>query len=394
MMPFLTRIIFEHFAFGLLIPVYIIFLIEQLGLSLTQVGLAVSTATAATFILEVPTGILADRVKRKYLLLASSVLHCAAYTALFFATDIHLVLLGAIFTGAGFAFASGAEESYVHDTFENSGVSFEKQLSKVSISDEAATILGMLSSSLILTYFNYSTLISLAIFSLGVAVFASLLLMDNESVHSIAIKENVETKIKFTFKKGAVLLIVAFLLLSILTESGRLLWQPQLIASGWSGIQLGYIFAIIKLGSLAGAYIAGTVKMKNLHAVLLGGFVGAVGLVIFSVNLFIINLCGLALFLLAENFVRIHATSFILSLPNVQKQKATTLSIFSIVNNSYLSMSGVVLGVMASLSLSGALVAVAIVKVVATLFLGLYVLILKRHYWGQLSPMSPQIHSK
>ena len=147
MASFLARIACEHFAFGLLIPVYIVLLTEQLGLSLAQAGLAVSCTAAASFILEMPAGFLADKIKRKYLLLGSSILHLFSFVTLFLADDISLVLVSAILTGAAFALASGTEESYVHDSIKiEDNVSFEKKLSRVSITDETATILGMLSS--------------------------------------------------------------------------------------------------------------------------------------------------------------------------------------------------------------------------------------------------------
>lgn len=384
MTKFIIRIISEHFAFGLLIPVYIILLTEQLGLTLTQSGLAVSATTAAVFILEIPSGIIADKIDRKYLLLLSSLLHLLSYITLFYAEDISLVLVSAILTGAGFALASGAEESYIHDFNDsNSETSFEKKLSHISISDEVATICGMLLSSVILIYFDYSTLINLAIFSLLIAVTTSLFLNSN---NQIAVRSKVipDDSKGINFKKSILVFIIIFLLLSILSESGRLVWQPHLVSNGWSVTQLGYIFAFIKLGSIAGAYIAGAIKIQNMKAVLLGGFVGAIGLFIFSTETILFSLCGLAVFLLAENFVRIHTTSFILSLPNISKQKATILSIFSIVNNSYLSVSSIIIGAIASsVSLSDSLLYVTTIKIIAVCCLGIYVFISKHHLQRQ-----------
>lgn len=378
MVSFLIRIILEHFAFGLLIPVYIILLTEQLGLTLVQAGFVVSVTTVAIFVLEIPSGILADKIKRKYLLSISSILHLAAYTTLFFSNDITLISVSALLTGAGFAFASGAEESYVHDFVEKTNdVSFEKQLSRVSITDEVGTITGMLFSSFLLVHFNYSVLIGIAIFALSMAVAASLFLENIPHLHDAEKKENIKS---FNYKKIFVFIII-FLLLSILSESGRLIWQPQLIMSGWSVVQLGYIYAIIKLGSIAGAYMAGSIKVKSIYAVLFGGVIGAVGLCIFSINVFLINLCGLALFLLAENFVRIHTTSFILSLPHVSNQKATILSVFSIINNSYLSISSIAIGVIASLSPATALMYVATIKTLTAILLGLYIFVFKQHHF-------------
>ncbi len=386
MASFLARIACEHFAFGLLIPVYIVLLTEQLGLSLAQAGLAVSCTAAASFILEMPAGVLADKIKRKYLLLASSILHLFSFAALFLAEGISLALMSAILTGAAFALASGTEESYVHDFVKKEdSVSFEKKLSQVSITDEVATILGMLSSSFILLYFNYSTLLGVATLILGGAVFSAIFLLEAKNTTTTE-NSNSEHFIRKFNAKVSVFLVITFLFLAVLAESGRLLWQPQLLATGWTAVQLGYVFAIIKLGSIAGAYIAGEIKVKSLNAILLGGVVGAIGLSIFSLNLYLINLGGLALYLLAENFVRIHTTSFILSLPNLQKHKATALSLYSIVNNSYLSLSALLLGVVATSSLTGALLAVAVIKTFAAICLILTVTYISRHRSGQSFP--------
>lgn len=388
MVSFISRIICEHFAFGLLIPVYIILLTEQIGLSFVQAGIAVSIATAATFVLEVPAGILADKIGRKHLLLTSSLFHLAAYTTLYFSESISLVLVSAVLTGAGFAFASGTEESYVHDlTQYNKTTTFEKLLSRVSISDEGATIVGMIFCSFLLLHFDYSFLISCAIFSLIGAVVASFFLeeipnLTNHSTEQIDVRKN----------HGVLVLIPVFLLLSILSESGRLLWQPQLLSSGWFTMQLGYLFAIMKLGSIGGAYLAGNINIKNVHAILIGTFIGSLGLCIFSIEQMLLNLLGLGMFLFAENFVRIHITSFIFSLPGVSKQKATTLSLFSLVNNTYLSASGVFLGVAASVSLSQSLLLVASIKIFALTVLCIYLLTQKNQPRGSSS--SFQIHSR
>ena len=86
------------------------------GLTLTQISLIESIMIFTIFVMEVPTGVLADRVGRKWSIICSTFLLMCAEFIFIFARDYEWYVLIALLTGTGFAFASGAVEALVYDS--------------------------------------------------------------------------------------------------------------------------------------------------------------------------------------------------------------------------------------------------------------------------------------
>ncbi len=107
-MFFLTR---THFY----LHVYALILLSR-GLTLAQVGLLESVVTVSIFLLEIPTGVVADRVGRKYSVLLAVVFRFTGELWFLLSTQwIDYIIMG-IFTGMGFAFASGATEAMIYES--------------------------------------------------------------------------------------------------------------------------------------------------------------------------------------------------------------------------------------------------------------------------------------
>ena len=86
------------------------------GLTLVQISLIESIMIFTIFVMEVPTGVLADRVGRKWSILLSTFLLMCAEFIFIFARDYGWYVIIALLTGTGFAFASGALEALVYDS--------------------------------------------------------------------------------------------------------------------------------------------------------------------------------------------------------------------------------------------------------------------------------------
>lgn len=118
----INKVIFINFCqrFHLYIHAYALLLLGR-GLTLAQISLIESILIGTIFLMEVPTGILADRVGRKWSIFAATILLASAEFLFIFARDFSWYIVIALLTGVGFAFASGALEALVYDSLPEKG---------------------------------------------------------------------------------------------------------------------------------------------------------------------------------------------------------------------------------------------------------------------------------
>ena len=86
------------------------------GLNLLQVSSIWSIIVATIFLAEVPTGVLADKIGRKWSVVTALLLQTLGEFLYFFAKDYFAFILIAILAGVGYAFLSGANEALVYDS--------------------------------------------------------------------------------------------------------------------------------------------------------------------------------------------------------------------------------------------------------------------------------------
>lgn len=120
MNPNISKLIFMNFCsrFHLYIHVYALVLGSR-GLSLFQISTIESVVIATLFLMEVPTGVIADRIPRRWSVSASLLLMMCAETLFLFSRSYPLYLVVAVLTGTSFAFASGATESLIYDSLSS-----------------------------------------------------------------------------------------------------------------------------------------------------------------------------------------------------------------------------------------------------------------------------------
>jgi len=86
------------------------------GLNLLQVSSIWSIIVGTIFLAEVPTGILADKIGRKWSVVTALFLQTIGEFMYFFAKDYFSFVIIAIVAGIGYAFLSGASEALVYDS--------------------------------------------------------------------------------------------------------------------------------------------------------------------------------------------------------------------------------------------------------------------------------------
>lgn len=133
-------------GFMLWVPIEKLFM-SEIGFDAAAVGVMAAAYAAVVPLLEVPSGILADRWSRRgVLIVASSALAlCALIGGL--STDVPTYILSALMLGVFFAMRSGTMDSVVYDTvLEETGDSdaFEHSIGRVRLTESIALVSGSL----------------------------------------------------------------------------------------------------------------------------------------------------------------------------------------------------------------------------------------------------------
>jgi hypothetical protein len=160
LLPLRVGVVLQSFL--LWVPVEKLFQ-TQIGFSAASIGLAAAAYAAVVPLLEVPSGILADRWSRSKILMVASGALAASSLLGGLSTNVPAYIAAAMILGVYFALNSGTIDSIVYDTvLEETGSSdlYEKWIGRVRIAESAAFAVSALTGGLVaewtslrLTYF-------------------------------------------------------------------------------------------------------------------------------------------------------------------------------------------------------------------------------------------------
>ncbi|MYE32973.1 MAG: MFS transporter [Chloroflexi bacterium] len=105
--------------------IWVVYLIEDRGLTLGQVLLLEAVVFGAVVIAEVPTGVIADRYTRRLSLLLGSLFSALAFVVFGLASSIELLMGSYVLFAIGGALMSGADEAFLYDSLRAVGRSEE-----------------------------------------------------------------------------------------------------------------------------------------------------------------------------------------------------------------------------------------------------------------------------
>ncbi|WP_240703051.1 MFS transporter [Cohnella luojiensis] len=141
-----------------LIPAYVIERLywEERGMTIQKVVFTEIIYALTIVLLEVPTGIMADKWGRKRMLVLSAILGCSEFLILLFATEFWHFATVVFLAGISRASSSGSENALLYDTLALQGkaASFEKQLGRLNACDFGSAMLAALCGSLLASKFN------------------------------------------------------------------------------------------------------------------------------------------------------------------------------------------------------------------------------------------------
>ena len=180
----INKIIIISFCqhFHLYIHAYALLLLAR-GLTLVQITLIESILIGTIFLMEVPTGMLADRFGRKWSIFCATFLLMCAEFIFIFARDYEWYVLVAFLAGAGYAFASGAFEALLYDSLppDNREAEMKRAMGRVKSYSMIALVIAPIVGGLIIgdaAVENFIPAIALTVVALLIGLLACLTLRE------------------------------------------------------------------------------------------------------------------------------------------------------------------------------------------------------------------------
>jgi MFS family permease len=249
-------------GFGLFLPIWVIYLQQQRGLTLAQAALVDVTFFVAAALAELPTGIVADRFGRKTSMTIGSALITTGMIGWTFAPTLLLTLIAYVIMGVGMTFLSGAEDAFFYETVRASGRAddYPRLLGRVSATFPGALAIGSVASGFLAAInlilpFILSSLLLLA--ALGIVLTLSEPQADQRQHEqarpslrailwqSLAVMRSRPT-LRFSMVYLAVVPLASFMIESVFV-------QPQALALGVPLAGIGVIVMVVQLTAMAGS---------------------------------------------------------------------------------------------------------------------------------------------
>ena len=245
----------------------------QKGLTLSQFFILQSIGSITAFVLEVPTGIIADRLGRKLSVMISLAL-ALLINPMFILSDSMWVLYGAsVLGGICGALRSGADEALFYDTLK--AMQREEEYTKRSgqlrwwsgYAGIAASLLGGVlgAISYSLAWWCWEVIV-------GLSFLSSLFIIEpNTSPHTrpATIQSHLAESLKVTFQSHARYFVLYSVAVWLFFSVAFWLWQPYLRSIGMGVELFGVIFALTGVASGLGARLVSNLERRCSLRVLL-----------------------------------------------------------------------------------------------------------------------------
>lgn len=234
----------------LIYPLYSIMFNERTGISAVGVGFLLATWQLTQIIVEVPTGIIADKFSKKYSIVLGRLLKALCFGIWFFFPSFGGYLVGFMVWGIGEAFISGAVQAYLYELDEGKKDSnYLKSFSRLKSLEMVAYTITYFCTFLIGP--RYQLLVGLSVLGSLLAFSLSLTLPTSKTIPDLKIKDILHDSIKNL--SGSVKLRWKFL--EGLAIAGTLGMLIELIVVNYRdyGVESKYTSLLISISTLVSA---------------------------------------------------------------------------------------------------------------------------------------------
>ncbi|WP_109507862.1 MFS transporter [Nocardioides speluncae] len=269
-----TRLLplFAAFFLGgvaLWVPIEKLFLVE-IGFTPQTVGVMAAAYAALVPLLEVPSGILADRWSRRGVLMIGNLGAFASVLLGGLSTNVGTYIAAAMLLGVYFAMQSGTFDAIVYDTvLEETGSSdrFESVIGRVRLAESAALVLGALAGGALaaateprVTYF--ATLPFLVASTLCLLAFREPVL--HQQGESRSLREHVSVTARTLRRNPRLLPVAALLILAGLVTTTLFEFGPLWLVDGDAGAAAyGPMWAALMAALGLGGILAGRFRFDT-----------------------------------------------------------------------------------------------------------------------------------
>lgn len=237
------------------------------GLTMPQVALLMSVWAGANILLEIPSGILADRWNRKYLLVISGVARVLMCAAWLFVGSFWGFLVGLVFLAVSQSFLSGTAQAYLHDALSENGreEEFEQNWGLV----ESARLAGLAIAWTVGGLVSGTSYVPSIVLSLGSGVLCFLVALALPNIRRViaSTEENpfhhLAASLTYAWKHDAILRI--FLFAAIVRSSYVIVdeyWSVFFDSLGVSPTVFGMLVGISTLSGSAAGLVAHRFKSR------------------------------------------------------------------------------------------------------------------------------------
>lgn len=246
-------------------PVYPLFLLSR-GLDLLQIQLVLATFLLSVFLLEVPTGAVADVFGRKISFLLSCAVRTFAFGLYSVADSFADCLIAEVIDAVGMTLATGALDAWAVDGMRAEGDErpVDRLFARAQMMTRALMVIGGIGGGYLASIdFAYAWIAGASLFGFT-GVLAAVLMYDDRPKRAAA-KAVTRPSVLQTMSVGLstvrqapvlTLLCVVSFGLAFGGAPAHMLWQPRLQELSGEGVWLmGWVWALINLVTLLGSWM-------------------------------------------------------------------------------------------------------------------------------------------
>lgn len=269
--------IYVGFGARLIAPIAVLFLLNK-GLSYTQIMLLQSINAISIFLLEVPTGAVADLIGRKLSLIISNIMIIIGLAIYVLTYNFYIFIVAEIMFGLGLSFKSGADSALIYDSLKLLGRTDE--YTKIQGRAQSYSLMMQTVGSIAVGYL-YSVNVNLPyIISIGLIAISGATALFFKEVSTYKKEERPsyfnqirESSAYVVSHQKVRAIIIYSVFIYVFWRIGFWYYQPYMKAVNINAKHFGILFAIFNLMAAIGSWKANSIinLMKDKSIMILSG---------------------------------------------------------------------------------------------------------------------------